>query len=83
MAMKRFRQLVCVTLLATMLGGSTGCMYVGAAKMGYKVVKFAAKNIEADKAEKASAAAKASGKPLPETASTVKKERPSLKELIL
>ena len=83
MAMKRFRQLVCVTLLATMLGGSTGCMYVGAAKMGYKVVKFAAKNIEADKAEKAAAAARASGKPLPETAVTEKKERPSLKELIL
>ncbi len=81
--MKRFRQLVWVTLLAAMLSGSTGCMYVGAAKMTYKVVKFASKRIEADKAEKAAAAAKASGKPLPETASTAKKERPSLKELIL
>jgi len=81
--MKRFRQLVCVTLLTATLSGSTGCMYVTAAKVTYKVVKFAAKNIEADKAEKAAAAAKASGKPLPETASNAKKERPSLKDLIL
>ena len=58
-------------------------MYVGAAKMSYKVVKFAAKHIEADKAEKAAAAAKASGQPEPASASAVKKERPSIKDLIL
>ena len=53
---RRMRNLMCVSLMALALTGGSGCMYVTAAKVTYKVAKFAAKKIKEDKARKASQA---------------------------
>jgi len=53
---RRMRNLMCVSLMALALTGGSGCMYVTAAKVTYKVAKFAAKKINEDKASKAAQA---------------------------